>query len=169
MVLILSFRPGYAQNPVSLDQANAMVVVRGEMKSFSDTISTDVGEIIYFTYVWNDSVFQFQLSYCEYPEGTLHSDSTELLKEFFSATIAASLEKMKGEQRYASEVVQFGFPGWFWRIDYGQDRFNKTKAFVAGRNFYKMQVTGRKKNDLDALITRYFESFRFIDLYKVRK
>jgi hypothetical protein len=168
-VLILICKPGYAQQKVSLDQANAMVVVPGSMKSFTDTIPTEVGEILYYTYVWNDSVFQFQLSYCEYPEGTLHSDSTELLKDFFSATIAASTEKMKGEQRYASEMVQFGFPGWFWRTDYGPERFNKSKAFVAGRKFYKMQVTGLKKNDLDPVITRYFDSFQFIDLSRVRK
>lgn len=166
---MLSFQSGDAQNKAILDRANAVVLVPGEMKLYTDTILTVVGEIIYCTYVHKDSLLQYELSYCEYPEGTLHSDSTELLKDFFATTIAATLEKLKGQQRYASEILQFGFPGWFWRIDYGKDRYTKYKAFVAGRNFYNLQVTGSKNQDLESLSTRYFDSFQFIDLKQVRK
>jgi len=166
---MLSFQPGIAQNKAVLDRANAIVLVPGEMKLYTDTILTAIGEIIYFTYVSKDSLLQYELSYCEYPEGTLHSDSTELLKEFFSTTISVTLEKLKGKQRYASEILQFGFPGWFWRIDYGKDRYTKYKAFVAGRNYYNLQVTGSKNQDLETLSTKYFDSFQFMDLKQVRK
>jgi len=168
-VLILSFEFSTAQNKILLDPLNCSVVVPGKMTKFTDTIQTDIGLITYFTYVWKDSLLQFQLSYCEYPEGTLHSDSTGLLQEFFSTTISTSVEKLKGVQRYASEIVQFGFPGWFWRTDYGSEKFSKTKAFVAGRKFYKLQVLGSKRNDQDKISTQYFDSFQFTDLNKVRK
>lgn len=168
-VLMLSFKIGLTQNKVALEQANCIVVVPGTMKLFTDSIQTDIGQIVYYTYVCKDSSLQYQLSYCEYPEGSLHSDSTELLREFFSATLAASTEKLQGTQRYASEIVQFGYPGWFWRIDYGKNRFSKTKAFVAGRKFYKLEVLGNRNDDQENRSTLYFDSFQFIDLNKNRR
>lgn len=168
-VLTLSFNKVCAQRKVPLDKANCFISVPDSVKLHTDTIHTDIGSIIYYTYIGKDSLFQYQLAYCEYPKGTIHSDSTELLKAFFDATITASVEKLNGIQRYASEVVQFGFPGWFWRIDNGSNWFTKTKAFVAGRKFYKLQISGPKQYDQNKITTSFFESFQFMDLNKIRK
>lgn len=166
---MLSFTLGRTQHKVALDPANCIVSIPGKMELYTDTIPTDIGQMVYYTYICKDSVLQYQLSYCQYPEGSLDSDSTDLLREFFSTTISASVEKLQGVQRYASEIVQFGFPGWFWRIDYGHSKFSKTKSFVAGRHFYKLQVSGSAKNDQDPSANLFFDSFQFLDLKRVRQ
>lgn len=158
-----------AQRLTELEPANCAVLIPGSFIHSSDTIPTAVGDIVYHTWHSKDSTIQYLVSFCNYPEGTVHSDSTELLHEFFSTTISASVEKTRGNKRYESGMLQSGFPGRFWRIDIGDHHYIKTRAFVAGSRFYSLQVIGSTKTDQDKAEAAFFDSFRFIDLLKARK
>lgn len=158
-----------AQKLTVLEPANCAVLIPGTFSHSADTIATAVGDIVYHTWHSKDSTIQYLVSFCIYPEGTVHSDSTELLDEFFSTTISASVEKTRGIKRYESGTLQFGFPGRFWRIDIGDHHYIKTRAFVAGSRFYNLQVIGSTRADHDKAESAFFDSFRFLDLLKARK
>ena len=157
------------QNKVEIKECNCRVIIPGKFKAYVDTFKTAIGDLINYTYFMKDTVLSYQLSFVDYPEGTMHSDSAALMQEFFQSTIDESVIKVKGVKKYESEITQFGYAGWFWKINFGTNKFIKTKAFMAGRRYYTMQVIGKVKYDIDRLTFRYFDSFQFIDLVKVKE
>lgn len=157
-----------AQSHTTLPECNCSVIIPGTFKKYIDTFPTDIGKLIYHTYTHTDTALNFQLSYIDYPEGAVHSDSTELLKDFFASTIDASVESVKGEKKYETEINLFEYPGYFWKIYFGENKFISTKSFLAGSRLYTLQVFGDRKFDKHVGLVRYFDSFRFVDLKRIR-
>jgi len=145
------------------------VRVPGNFKSYIDTFATDIGKLIYHTHTLTDTLLNYQLSFLDYPEGSVHSDSIDLLKDFFSSTIDASVESVKGVKKYQAEIRQFEYPGYLWKIEFGKNQFMKSKAFVAGTRFYTLQVFGNQKHDTSNLDIVFFDSFRFLDPNKINR
>lgn len=158
-----------AQKFTPLIECNCSVSIPGHFKSYVDTFPTDIGNLIYHTYTLTDTTLNYQLSFLDYPEGSVHSDSTDLLKDFFSSTIDASTESVKGTKKYQTEINQFEYPGFLWKIEFGENQFMKTKAFVAGNRFYTMQVFGNEKYDTSNMDLKFFDSFRFLDPKKINR
>lgn len=168
LILSISYFHSTAQNKARINECNCIVLAPKKFKSYADTIHSVLGPLINYTYLAKDSVLSYRLSFVEYPEGSMHSDSIGLLAEFFRTTIDESVLKLKGNKKYESEIHQFGYPGWFWKIIYGKNKFIKTKAFMAGRRFYSMQVMGDIVYDQDKWTFPFFDSFQFIDLKLVK-
>ncbi len=159
---------GHGQNKVTIPEGNCQLVIPGLFKSYLDTFETEIGPLVYHTYLMQDTSLSYQFTFCDYPYETMHSDSIGLLNEFFESTIDESVLSIKGTKKYESEISQFGYPGWFWRIDFGQNKFIKTKAFIAGRRFYTMQVFGHKSWDDQKKTFQFMDSFQFLNLQKVK-
>ncbi|MEP7267093.1 MAG: hypothetical protein ABI844_05655, partial [Saprospiraceae bacterium] len=167
---IIYFGNTCAQNIASIPDCNCSVNIPGKFRYYIDTFETEIGKLIYHTYTLTDSSkLNYQLTYLDYPDGSVHSDSSEFLVDFFRSTIDASVESVKGEKKYESEIHQFGYPGYFWKTVFGNDQFIKTKAFVAGNRFYTMQIFGENSMDKDKLEFYFFDSFKFLDLKRVKK
>lgn len=135
-----------------------------------DTMTTAVGELVYHTYflqVPSDTAENelYMLSYVDYPAGTLHHDSTELLGEFFDVTIETARKTVRGEVRFSTEDKLRGYPGRYWRIDYLNGRAGvRTKAFVVGNRYYTIQTISRRETGINRSTDRYFDSFTiFVD------
>ena len=166
LLIVLFFIQAFplpAQKFTSLPDCNCSVRIPGNFKSYIDTFTTDIGKLIYHTYTLTDSVLNYQLSFLDYPEGSVHSDSTDLLIDFFSSTIEASVESVKGVKKYQAEIKQFEYPGYLWKIEFGRNQFMKSKAFVAGSRFYTLQVFGDQKYDKSNMDIVFFDSFRFLN------
>ncbi|MEP7321097.1 MAG: hypothetical protein ABI761_04220 [Saprospiraceae bacterium] len=157
------------QHKTRIEDCNCIVSIPGTFKMYVDTIETAIGKMVNHTFVDKDSILNYQLFFVDYPEGTMHSDSILLMEDFFTSTIDESVLKVNGTKKYESEINQFGYPGWFWKINFGRNKFIKTKSFMAGRRFYTMQVIGNLNYDLDKLTFPFFDSFQFIDLKKVKR
>ncbi|MEM9990820.1 MAG: hypothetical protein AAF738_03595, partial [Bacteroidota bacterium] len=117
------------------------------MQQHADTTATPVGELIYHTYVAQDEEQQiYMLTYCDYPEGSLHSDSTDLVNDFFDATIASAAESVQGKVLYIhKDKLQKQHHGKRWRIDYLDGAaIIRTRAFVVGQRYYSVQVVSRR-------------------------
>jgi len=100
------------------------------------------------------------ITFCDYPPGTIHSDSTELLKDFFAASVDQATSSVKGELAYQADIVQQGFPGKIWRINYLRDQaVIKTKAFMVRNRFYSIQTVTLKDMAINAASDRFFDSF----------
>jgi hypothetical protein len=133
----------------------------------NDTVETAIGELVYHIFLVQkdqkaDNVM-YMLSYCDYPEGTIHSDSTELLNDFFEATMDQAAKSVNGELTYFDFTWYNDYPGYFWRIDYLDGKvLIKTKAFLVDRRYYALQTVTIRPKSLNLSIDRFMDSFRVI-------
>jgi len=140
----------------------------GVLNEKADTLSTPVGDLVYHTAFFQqektdaDNLF-YMVGYCDYPEGSIHSDSTEVLPEFFQATIESATLAVQGELIYSDPLDMESYPGWQWRIDYLDGQVTiKTRAFVVGSRYYALQTIMYKNKTLNRSSNRFFQSFRFL-------
>lgn len=131
-----------------------------------DTIETEIGELAYHTYFLNtpvdtaDNVF-YMLSYVDYPDGSVHEDSTQLVQELLSASQEEAIERMKGELLFSTEKEINFHPGRYWRIDYLDGQASvRTQAFVAGSRYYAMQTISKARQGINESTQRFFGSLK---------
>jgi hypothetical protein len=142
------------------------VQVPAAFRTKVDTIATAVGPLVYHTYFLQAPVDTaenelYMLSYVDYPAGTIHHDSTDLLTEFFAETIETARKTVRGEVRFSTEVQLRGYPGRYWRIDYLNGRAGiRTQAFVVRNRYYTIQTISRRETGINRSTDRYFDSFR---------
>lgn len=141
------------------------VLTPGDFDKAVDTVRTDLGKLAYHILVYNnqqknaENLF-YMITFCDYPPGTIHSDSTGLLKDFFEASIDQAASSVKGEVVYQSDVSLQGYPGKVWRINYLRDQaVIKTKAFMVRNRFYSIQTVTLKDMAMNAASERFFDSF----------
>lgn len=140
------------------------------MASKTDSVETPVGKLAYHTYYYqpeaNDRTAEnlmYMVAYCDYPEGSLHQDSSALLAEFFEATMEAAAFSVNGELAYSAERNYREYPGRFWRIDYldGQAVI-KTWGLVVGHRYYSLQTVTVKSRNLNRSSDNFLDSFRIL-------
>ena len=145
------------------------IMTPGEMMEKVNEIDTDIGHFHYFTYIHqttdsNAENLVYKISYVDYPEHTIHSDSTEFVEEFFHSTIETSIQSVHGNLRYSDEIKLLEYPGRIWRVDYNQGEATiKTKAYMVGRRYYQIQVIGRREKSMNVTQDRFFDSFYLIE------
>jgi len=145
------------------------ITTPGEMIEKVNEIETEIGDVTYFSYIYQDAEKEaenlvYKVSYVDYPEHTIHSDSVEFVEEFFHNTIETSIKSVHGNLRYDDEIKLLDYPGRIWRVDYNKGQATiKTKAFVVGRRFYQIQVVGLRDKSLNRVQDRFFDSFDLIE------
>ena len=129
---------------------------------------TPLGTITYHTYYYRpvedpNGNQWFSVSYCDYPHGTIHSDSTSLLDEFFEETIKESAFSVNGEVRYVETIDFSGLPGRFWRVDYLNDQVAiKSKAILLANRFYVIQVVSLAEKSANTDVMKFIEGFKLL-------
>ena len=120
------------------------VLVPGQMMEKTKSIPTEIGTLEYHTFIYNsndenaENVF-YMVSYCDYPEGAMHSDSVALVKEFFETTVTSAVESVDGDLAYSTDITMNDYPGKLWRINYnGGTATIKSKAFLVENRFYSL-------------------------------
>lgn len=146
------------------------IAMPGEVKEKSYTLATDVGDLTYRTFycqlpIKGSDNLMYMLSYVDYPEDALHSDSTELIQEFFEATMDAAAQSVKGDLVYSGADDYKGFPGKRWRIDYLRGTaVIKTRAIIVDNRYFAIQTITKKDKNLNLSTDKFFESFTiFVD------
>jgi len=144
----------------------------GLMLEKTDSIETPLGKLAYRVHFFQpedktaDNLL-YMVSWCDYPEGSLHADSTEMLEEFFDATMESAAFSVKGSVVYSDVYKMEEYPGRIWRIDYlDGNAIIKTRAFVVGSRYYALQTVSRKERHLNILGEKFFDSFRLIESSK---
>ncbi len=150
------------------EQGLFTVYTPGKLIEKVDRTETALGDLAYHTYYYQpedkeDDNFLYTISYCDYPEGSMHSDSTDLVKDFFEATIDASVRSVKGELFYQSDISTGSFPGKIWRVNYGDNAAAiKTKAFLVKNRYYAVQTITLREKSLNPSIDKFLDSFKVI-------
>ena len=130
-------------------------------------IETEIGTIEQKTFYLNNDngpIYFYQLNYIEYPEGSLHSDSTDLMIDFYYETIQGAIKTFNGTLAYDADVEVNGIKGRMYRIDYNNDALSlKAQAFVINNRYYSVQAIYKKGQKINAL-DRFFDSFDIIPI-----
>ncbi len=151
------------------EQGKFTVLAPGEFVEKINEIETPIGKTAYHTFIYQSEDDKadnlvYMVSYCDYPEGSIHSDSLELVKEFFKTTVESSLKSVKGELFYSSEINLGQYPGMLWRINYKDgDATIKTKSFLVGRRYYSVQTITYREKGLNSMIDKFLDSFALIE------
>lgn len=140
------------------------VLTPAPMRHRVDSALTAIGNLTYHSFICREGADMiYLLSYCDYPEGSVHSDSTAFLSEFFQATLDQSVQNSGGELVYSEGAVIWGFPGKQWRINVPENKqVIRTKVFVVGNRFYTLQTVMSKGQSLNPNSQRFLESFRLL-------
>ena len=134
----------------------------------SDTLETGIGDLVYHTYYYQTKPEGaenevYLVSYCDYPEGIVFTDSIGLAEEFFQTTIDASVESVDGEILYSTDIKLDDYPGKFWRIDYlDGEGIIKTKAYLVRNRYYAVQVISYHSDNMNEATDRFFGSFKLL-------
>lgn len=167
----LSFAQSDAWEEVKSFEGRFRVLSPGAMQLAVDTMETPVGALTYYTYYYQPPAeeksaenLMYMVSYCDYPEGSLHADSTELLNEFFETTRESGAFSINGDLIYHSERNLGDAVGQYWRIDYlDGNAVLKTWALVSSRRFYSVQTATVATRSLNRSTDRFFNSFTLIE------
>lgn len=141
------------------------ILVPGVMEEKINTLETAIGTLEYHTFLHQTESKEadnlvYMISYCDYPEGTIHSDSTALLGAFFDVTVETAVKSVKGELFYASDMDWKGYPGKIWRVNYNKDTaIIKTKAYVIGSRYYSIQTITLREKSLNTKADEFLDSF----------
>ena len=141
----------------------------GPLEHKQDTLSTAVGEQIFHTYFFKVPDLQraenliYVLSYVDYPEGSLHQDSTELVIELLTSTEESAAEALRGEVIYSTAREVAGYPGRLWRIDYKDGEASaRTLAFVVNGRYYELKTFSLVGRGLGDASDKFFRSFELL-------
>lgn len=166
-LLFLFFHQGPWEEYKSYDGRFRMLAP-GPVKTKITPMKTDIGSIEYHTFYVEttekdaDNIV-YLVSYCDYPEGSVHSDSTELREEFFKTTIESSVISVNGTLRYSSDDNLDGFPGKIWRVDYNKgNSLIKSKCYLVKNRYYCVQVVSHREKSLNTASDKFLESFHFL-------
>ncbi len=152
-------------------QGDFKVNVPGDFKEVIKTAETSMGSLEYHVFVYRDNDPEadnliYMISYCDYPNGSLHSDSTDLVKAFLDATIEEATMSVAGNLVYSTDIEFKEYPGKMWRVDYGEgEGVIRTKAFIRKNRFYSIQTACTKENSLNISNDKFMDSFRFLSEY----
>lgn len=129
-------------------------------------LSTDVGEVIFHSYVLEGKHAGQYLSsvvnFADYPAGALNTDSTDFITDFFDTSIDQAVDQLNGVLVYQTEISHRDFPGRLYRIDYGDGLSVKSMVFLAGNRFYLIQAFYIRDREKGHLADKFLESFRIL-------
>lgn len=178
LILIASFsavsHPLFGQSNDSWENFTSVdglfkVRTPGAMQHKADTVSTKIGDLVYHTYFYQKDLeedadnFIYMVSYVDYPSTAVHSDSTDLVPEFFEATMDQAAFSIAGDIIYNNPISKDGYPGYIWRINYnGGQGVIKTKALLANNRYYSIQAVTIKEMALNSAVDRFLDSFQLI-------
>lgn len=132
----------------------------------TDTIYTKLGALVYHTFFFQspdklaDNLF-YMVSYCDYPPGTVHSDSSDLVEAFFDATVEEAAFSINGKLIYSEPATFQSYPGRIWRVEYLKgEAIIKTRAYLVNNRYYAIQTVMLKDKSLNQATDRFFSSFQ---------
>lgn len=145
------------------------LIAPDELTHDIDSVETAMGIQAYHTFHLQAPDYKraeniiYALSYVDFPEGTIHHDSLELVTEFLLGTEEEALRAVGGETIYAADKLLFGYPSRQWRIDYpskGGVASARTLAIVAGNRYYELKVFSRSDKGVNKSADKFFDSLR---------
>lgn len=137
-----------------------------EMQYGEKSLLTDVGKLTTKTWMCQPSEDHpnqlYILSYVDYPEGTFHQDSTELIESLFDITISQNVRDLGGELLYQTEISKHKHPGKLYRVSYNKNRMVlKSVIYLVGDRFYALQAYAITPRSMNQEMDIFLDSIEF--------
>lgn len=153
--------------PYRSPEGQFRIATQGIFKKSVTHAKTGIGSIDINTFVFpkepkaEETIYT--ITYYDFPEGSIHSDSSGAVKAFFDETISAAVENMGGQLLYQSNINIDGFYGRQWRINYDDGTKSiRTQAFLVDNRYYILNVSNDNKKSVTADVNHFFNSFRLL-------
>ncbi|MCB9310491.1 MAG: hypothetical protein H6567_10580 [Lewinellaceae bacterium] len=135
-----------------------------QMKRDAKEIMTDIGRLSHVSYSCGpqeeDKNFAYIISYVDYPEGTFHPDSLDLISDVLSESVEQQAEHLGGNIIYSADMDDLGFKGQLYRIAYKDAKiFVKGRVLLVGDRIYHLQVFALAENSLNDAMDVFLNSF----------
>jgi len=133
------------------------------------TIPSALGEVKWHTYSYqavdtSELVFLYSITYYEYPDQLMPSDSTEMIDQFFTETLDAISERIDGEILYSQNELVNTYPARITRMQYQDGAYSlKSKLILAKHRFYMVEVFSTSDQGIDYKINKFMNSFKLLD------
>lgn len=162
----------YAQSGIKWDlytsyDGGFKMEVPGAVVEKVDSVETKLGTIVQHA-VFHQADAEapnqvYLVQWYDFPEGGLHADSTELLTEFFQATVEGAAANVRGEVVYQGENNYGQNPGWLWRISYLDNQASiKSRFIIREQRCYLIQVVSYQKVSLNTEVERFLGEFQLL-------
>ena len=140
----------------------------GDVSEKELSIETEVGSVDQFVKYWKDDNsetlnYLYSLTIYDYPVGSFHPDSNQLIQMFFDETVVASQKAVGGELLYQDDYLTRGNPTHLWKMSFqDENAFVKSKMVLVGDRCYCLQVFMLKEHQKNKNADQFLESFRLI-------
>ena len=130
---------------------------------------TKIGKIVNHTlWFWDKSPeadnHLYYVTYTDYPPGTVHSDSTALLPDFWEATVTEAYSSLGGSEVYSGSQPFGEYPGMAWRFMYNNTKAStRARAFLVKNRLYIIQTICKADHAMNKSSDRFLDSFRLIN------
>lgn len=143
------------------------VLTRGNLVEKMATIETTIGTIESHQFVYQPEEKEENLAYIiiyyDFPEGGMHSDSTELLKDFFDTTVEEAVAKIQGTLVYQNDLEHEGYPARQWRVNYADNQVAiRSRAFMVKQRFYLLQTFSLTEVEQNNVSEYFINSFKLL-------
>ena len=105
---------GQSWDRFEYDKGQFSILSPDSLEYVVQEFQTDLGKQMYHTYFYQltqeEGDIILMVSFVDYPIGSIHSDSTEILKNFFDQTATSAALSINGEIAYQSQDQYHGYP-----------------------------------------------------------
>jgi len=151
--------------PYRSPEGQFTVMTKGIFKKATYHSTTEIGDMDMFGFSYpakptaKDVIYT--VMYYDFPEGSIHSDSTELANEFFKETVNSAKESVNGVVAYDSDIELNGYKGKHWRVNYNDGKRSiYSRAYLVKNRCYILNVISPDVSKSSGDATYYFNSFR---------
>jgi len=149
------------------ETAQFQIIEPGVFTEKFSNIETDIGDMEVFTFYCEPPVedpnYLYLINYIQYPEGTLHHDSTVMVSSIFTESLDESISGMNGRLLYQVEQSDLEYPTHLSRAEFNEgENIMKSKMVVFENRFYFIQVFTSKEHSLNDKMDHFLDSFKLI-------
>ena len=148
---------------------NFIVTAPGTFQKKELEKDTKIGKLVSHTYWYWDKApdadnHLYYVTYTDYPPGTIHSDSTALLADFWQATVDEAYHSLGGDVVYSGSLPFGEYPGMAWRFLYNHDKVStRARAMLVKNRLYIVQTICTAEHAMNTSSDRFLDSFRMIN------
>jgi hypothetical protein len=147
-------------------ECNCTVIMPGEIKREQKIVQTELGAIKQVSCVSTgankDPNYLYLLSWVEYPDLIIPSDSVHLLQDFYAESLDSHLAQVAGNLVYQTSFALAEVSGVLFRAAIpAKNTVIKGKMLLRGKRFYMWQVYCQSEQDMNRAMDLFLDSFQF--------
>ncbi len=148
---------------------NFSILVPDSMTQTTKDLDLAIGKLKYQIYHYQgpdtSENWLYQVSYVDYPAGTVHSDSIEFLEMLFDENVKSSTKSVYGKLAYQTDDNYQNYPGQIFKVHFADNQAAiKTRLYMVENRFYTISVTGPRGLSLNPKVEQFLNSFNLLEI-----